>query len=89
MNTLMWLLAGAFVGWVAFKYIGANEDRGMMISIIIGVVGGFIGGNIVAPTLDETVQMPDVISTFALVVAVASAALCLSVGDMVSKRFDI
>lgn len=89
MNTLLWLSAGGFVGWAAFKFIGANEARGMMISIIIGVVGAFIGGGMLAPMLGETLPLPDEISEFALVMAVASAAACLTIGDMVSKRFDI
>jgi uncharacterized membrane protein YeaQ/YmgE (transglycosylase-associated protein family) len=89
MNPMLWLLAGALVGWLGFKHIGANKSRGMMISIIIGVVGAFVGGNMLAPMLGETPSIPDGVSVFALVVAAASAAICLTISDMLSKRFDI
>lgn len=89
MNVVMWVLAGGLAGWVAFKFIGANEERGMVVSIIIGVAGGFFGGNVLAPILGETPPMPDAISVFALFMAFASAAACLTIGDMISKRFDI
>lgn len=89
MNILLWILAGGFAGWAGFKFIGANEDRGMMISIIIGVAGGFFGGNVLAPMLGETAPMPDAISFFALLMAIASAAACLTIGDMISKRFNV
>jgi uncharacterized membrane protein YeaQ/YmgE (transglycosylase-associated protein family) len=89
MNVVLWVLAGGLAGWVGFKYIGANENRGMVISVIIGMVGGFAGGNVLAPLLGETAPMPDAISLFALIMALASAAVCLTIGDMISKRFDI
>jgi uncharacterized membrane protein YeaQ/YmgE (transglycosylase-associated protein family) len=89
MDVVLWILAGGFAGWVAFKHIGANKDRGMMISMVIGITGGFLGGNVLAPLLGETAPMPDAISLFALFMAIASAAVCLTIGDMISKRFDI
>ena len=85
----MWVLAGGFAGWVGFKFIGANENRGMIISVVIGMVGGFLGGNVLAPMLGETAPMPDAISLFALLMAIATAAACLTIGDMISKRFGI
>jgi hypothetical protein len=33
--------------------------------------------------------MPDAISMFALFMALASAAACLTIGDMISKRFNV
>jgi uncharacterized membrane protein YeaQ/YmgE (transglycosylase-associated protein family) len=89
MNVVLWVLAGGLAGWVGFKYIGANENRGMVISIVIGVLGGYVGGYVLAPLLGETAPMPDAISLFALIMALASAAACLTIGDMISKRFDI
>lgn len=89
MNVVMWLLAGGFAGWVGFKFIGANGNRGMMISMVIGVAGGFFGGNVLAPMLGETAPLPDAISVFALIMALASAAVCLTIGDMISRRFDV
>lgn len=89
MNVVLWVLAGGFAGWVGFKFIGANENRGMMISIVIGVIGGYVGGYVLAPMLGESAPMPDAISLFALIMALASAAACLTIGDMISKRFNV
>ena len=89
MNILIWVLAGGFAGWAAFRFIGANEERGMMISMLIGIAGGFFGGYVLAPVLGETPPMPDAISVFALFMALASAVACLTIGDMISKRFNV
>lgn len=89
MDVVLWMLAGGFAGWVAFKFIGANARRGMVISLVIGIAGGLAGGNVLAPMLGETAPMPDAISLFALLMALASATACLTIGDMISRRFDI
>jgi uncharacterized membrane protein YeaQ/YmgE (transglycosylase-associated protein family) len=89
MNSVMWVLAGGFAGWVAFKFIGANAYRGMMTSLAIGICGGYFGGSVLAPLLGDAGPMPDAISPIALVMAIASAAVCLTVGDMISKRFNV
>ena len=54
MNIVMWMLAGAILGWIGFTYLRFNEGRGMMISVIIGAVGGLVGGNMIAPLFTAT-----------------------------------
>ena len=89
MNVVMWVLAGGFAGWVAFKFIGANKYRGMMASLAIGICGGYFGGSVLAPLLSDSAPMPDAISPIALVMALASAAVCLTIGDMIARRFNV
>ena len=89
MNILMWILAGGFAGWIGFNYIRANAYRGVMISIVIGMIGGYVGGNVLTPLLGETASMPDAINPVALLMALASATACLTIGDMIWRRFDI
>lgn len=89
METVLWMLAGAFAGWVGFKFIGANPSRGLMVSLMIGVCGGFFGGSVLAPMLGDAVHMPDAISPIALLIALATAAVCLTIGDMIARRFNV
>jgi uncharacterized membrane protein YeaQ/YmgE (transglycosylase-associated protein family) len=89
MNTFMWILAGGALGWISFNYLNANVDRGMVTSVIIGMVGGLIGGNLLAPLFANAVAEPGVFSPLALLVAAASAGACLIISNMVHKRFGI
>lgn len=41
MGLIIWLVLGALVGWLASKIMGREE--GLLMSIIIGVVGSFLG----------------------------------------------
>ena len=51
---LIWvLLAGAFIGWIASKIMGTDEQMGALANIIVGLVGAMIGRGISALLLHE------------------------------------
>lgn len=89
MNIAMWVVAGGIVGWIGYAIMRANAERGMIISIIIGVVGGFFGGNVLAPMLGAVADAPNDFSLFSLVIALASAGACLGIGNLLSSRFGV
>jgi uncharacterized membrane protein YeaQ/YmgE (transglycosylase-associated protein family) len=89
MNIAMWVLAGGALGWIGFAYMRANEERGMTISVIIGMLGGFFGGTVLAPMLGAPTETPNDFSMYSLVIAIASAAACLAIGNLASKRFGV
>ena len=89
MNIAMWVLAGGVLGWIGYTHLKANEERGLLISIVIGVLGGFFGGNVLAPMLGAPTDTPNDFSLFSMTIALASAAACLVIGDQVSRRFGV
>lgn len=89
MNIAMWVLAGGVLGWIGFAYMRANQERGMIISVIIGMVGGFFGGNVLAPMLGAVTDTPNDFSLFSMVIAITSAAACLAIGNLVSNRYGV
>ncbi len=42
MTLLVAIIIGAIVGWIASRLMG--RDEGLLASIIIGIIGSFIGG---------------------------------------------
>jgi len=89
MNIVMWMLAGGVLGWVGYKFFDFNEGRGMMVSVIIGIVGGFFGGKIVAPMFTAAAAVPANFSLSALFFAAAVAAAFLAVGNLVYNRWGV
>ena len=89
MNIVMWMLAGGVIGWVGFAYLGFNEMRGMVVSTIIGMVGGLLGGQVFAPMFGAAAAVPGDFSMMALLVALASAATCLAAANLVHNRFGV
>ena len=89
MNIIMWMVAGAALGWAGYAVLHFNESRGMLISMMIGVAGGVAGGKLVAPMFGVIDSIPEVFSMAALICALASAAVVLFVGDKVHARFGV
>jgi len=89
MNITVWILAGGALGWLGFAVLHANQDRGMRISVIIGMVGGFFGGNVLAPMFSAAAGNANEFNAFALFIASASAAACLTVANILSNLYGV
>lgn len=87
MNGTIWMLAGAAIGWAAHARLQANLRLGPVISILIGIGGALLGGDVLAPMLGAAVESAPDFNPFALVVAVACAAGCLVISNLLSVRF--
>lgn len=44
MGWLAWLIVGALAGWLASLVMGTNARQGLLMDIIVGIIGAFIGG---------------------------------------------
>jgi len=49
MNFLVWLIVGGLIGWVASILMGTDRQQGMLLNVIVGIVGAFVGGLVLTP----------------------------------------
>lgn len=49
MNLIIYLIAGAIVGYLASRIMRTNSQQGFVLDIIVGVVGALIAGYFVSP----------------------------------------
>jgi uncharacterized membrane protein YeaQ/YmgE (transglycosylase-associated protein family) len=89
MNTVIWLVAGGVLAWLAFSYFDFNRNRGLMIALVIGALGAYFGGSVIAPMMGQSAGGASGVVPFALVIAAATAAAFVVVGDMVYERFGV
>ena len=89
MNIVMWMLVGGALGWAAFALLGINEKRGIIVSIIIGAMGGLIGGQMLAPFMSSSPIVSGDFNVQALFIAAISASACLAIGNMIEQRFGV
>jgi uncharacterized membrane protein YeaQ/YmgE (transglycosylase-associated protein family) len=50
MNIIIYLIAGAIVGWVA-SMIMHTGSQGILLNIVVGIVGAFLAGFFISPLL--------------------------------------
>ncbi|MES3031133.1 MAG: GlsB/YeaQ/YmgE family stress response membrane protein [Patescibacteria group bacterium] len=44
MEIILWIIFGGIVGWIASMIMNTNAEQGMLLNIIVGIVGAFLGG---------------------------------------------
>jgi len=44
MNILAWIILGGFAGWIGSIIAKTNESQGILLNIVVGIVGAFVGG---------------------------------------------
>ena len=87
MNTILWLVAGGIMGWIAFSVMGMNSALGKMASVVIGAMGGVLGGKLIAPVFTATELSPGGFSPSALFFAIASSAAILVAVHLMQARW--
>ncbi len=43
-SIIFWVVFGGLVGWIASKLMGTDAQQGILLNIVVGIVGAFIGG---------------------------------------------
>ena len=49
MSLIMWLIVGGILGWLASIVMKTNDRQGIILNIVVGVIGAFLGGLLLAP----------------------------------------
>lgn len=78
-SLLVWLLIGGVVGWLAGLIM--RDNNGVIINIIVGIVGSFIGGLVLAH--GDINNSPLTLSTFA--VSLLGAVVLLAIVNLVRR----
>ena len=68
MNILIYLIAGAVVGYIASRIMHTNSQQGLLLDIVVGVVGAFLAGYFISPllgigTINDAIAIPTLLVT--------------------------
>jgi uncharacterized membrane protein YeaQ/YmgE (transglycosylase-associated protein family) len=44
MGIIIWLVIGGIVGWLASLIMRTDAQQGILLNIVVGIVGAFLGG---------------------------------------------
>lgn len=86
MSFILWLIVGGLLGWVASMIMGTNDKQGIFLNIVVGIVGAFIGGLLLAPLFGTgTINAGD-FSIGSLLVSLVGAVILLAIVNFFRKR---
>ena len=85
MNIIIYLIAGAVVGYVASLIMKTNSRQGPLLDIVVGIVGALLAGYIISPLLGIG-TINDAITISTLLVSLVGAVILLWVYKLVARR---
>jgi len=86
MSFILWLIVGGLLGWVASMIMGTNDRQGIFLNIIVGIVGAFLGGLLLAPLFGTgTINAGD-FSIGSLLVSLVGAVILLAIVNFFRRR---
>ena len=86
MSFIAWLIVGGLLGWLASIIMGTNDRQGKVLNIIVGIVGAFLGGLLLAPLFGTgTINQYD-FSIGSLIVSLLGALILLFIVGLFRRR---
>lgn len=86
MSFILWLIVGGLLGWVASMLMGTNDRQGMLLNIVVGIVGAFLGGLILAPLFGTSTINQGDFSFSSLIVSLLGAVILLAIVGFFRRR---
>jgi uncharacterized membrane protein YeaQ/YmgE (transglycosylase-associated protein family) len=82
MNLIIWLVVGGLIGWVASMIMRTDGQQGIILNVIVGIVGAFLGGFLLSPLLGAgTVNSGD-FSVAGLAVSLLGSVILLAIVNL-------
>jgi len=85
MNIIIYLIAGAIVGYIASRIMRTSSQQGLLLDIVVGVVGAFLAGWFLSPifgvgTINDAITLPT------MLVTLGGAILLLFIVKLIRRR---
>ena len=79
MNLIIWLIVGGLIGWIASMIMRTDAQQGILLNVIVGIVGAFIGGWLISPLLGAGNINSGDFSIMGLIVSLVGAVILLAI----------
>lgn len=81
---IMWLIVGGLAGWIASKIMGTDASMGIVLNIIVGIIGAYIGGWLLSSIMGIELDSDNWWVTF--FTAILGAVILLWIVGLVTRR---
>lgn len=81
MGFLVWLIVGGIVGWLASLVMRTDGQQGILLNVVVGIIGAFIGGWVISPLVGVG-TINEGISIGSIVVSLIGAVILLAIVNL-------
>ena len=86
MTFIAWIVIGGVLGWLASIVMKTNAQQGIILNIVVGIVGAFLGGLLLAPLFGTGTINQNDFSAGSLLVSFLGAVILLAIVNMFRGR---
>lgn len=84
MGIIMWLIVGGIVGWLASIIMRRDGQQGIILNIVVGIVGAFVGGLLISPLVGAgTINEGITVGSF--LVSLVGAVILLAIVNLFTR----
>lgn len=78
-NFIVWLVVGGILGWLASMVMKTDKQQGIILNIVVGIIGAFLGGLLLAPLFGTSTINQSNFSLPALLISFLGAVILLAI----------
>jgi uncharacterized membrane protein YeaQ/YmgE (transglycosylase-associated protein family) len=82
MNFIIWIVVGGIIGWLASMVMRTDAQQGLFLNIVVGIVGAFLGGWLLAPMFGTGTINQNDFSLMSLFVSFLGAVVLLMIVNL-------
>ena len=82
MNFLIWLVVGGVIGWIASMVMKTDAQQGVVLNIVVGIAGAFLGGLLISPLVGVPSINQNAFSLGAMLVSLVGAIILLAIVNL-------
>lgn len=80
MGMIVWLIVGGIVGWLASIVMKTDAQQGILMNVVVGIVGAFVGGMLLGGSINT-----GALTLRSLVVSLLGAILLLGLINLIRR----
>ena len=86
MNFIVWLLVGGIIGWIASKVMNTDAQQGVILNMVVGIIGAFLGGMLISPLVGVPTINQNAFSIGAILVSLVRAIILLAIVNLFRRE---
>ena len=85
MNFLIYLIVGGIAGWLASLVMKRDGSQGIILNVVVGIIGAFLGGWLLSPLFGTGTINSDNFSLSSLLVSFLGAVILLGIVNLLRR----
>lgn len=86
MNFIIWLILGGVIGWIASLIMRTDAQQGILLNVVVGIVGAFLGGLLISPLLGAGTINQNDFSIAGMLVSLLGAIILLALVNLFRRK---